>query len=372
MSTAPSPWLLSRRLDLGLLVGPAVLSVGVALCLPPGLGLPPWAWLLVVLGIDVAHVYASLWRTYAHPGEVARRPGLYLAMPIGVWLGLVLLAAVLPGWFWTVLAYLAVYHFIRQQAGIASLYRLREGLSGRSAEARAERWAHHALTVWPVLWWHAHLPRDFTWFTDTDFIPGLHPGVVWALLPVAIGLVGVHVAHRIRSRRWSPGRDLWLLVTALVWGLGIVGAHGDAAFSLPNVVHHGIPYVALVWWTGRQLHVQGRPTAMGGLPFTGRGWMAFLVPLLLFAFAEEWLWDRLLWFDHPGLFGTVGVELGPDATALALGTLSLPQVVHYLLDGFIWKMDGSNPGLREAWTPSVGVAGAHVGRLELQREEGVG
>lgn len=351
MSTSTaSPWLWSLRADVGLLVLPAVLAVGVSVFLPAGLQLPPEAWLLFVLGIDVAHVYASLWRTYAHPGEVARRPGLYLGMPLGVWLGLVTLAAVVPGWFWTVMAYLAVYHFIRQQAGIAALYRLREGLPSRSLSARFERWAHYALCGWPVLWWHAHLPRPFTWFTDTDFIPGLPEWMVWALLLPAVGVVVGHLVFRVRSRRFSPGRDLWLVVTASVWGVGILGVHGDAAFSLPNVVHHGVAYLALVWWTGRRMHRRGCPTALGGLPFTLRGLAVFGLPLLALAFCEEWLWDRLLWFDHPTLFGSWGVALGPTSTAVALGTLSVPQVVHYLLDGHIWKMDGTNPGLRAAWS----------------------
>jgi hypothetical protein len=32
--------------------------------------------------------------------------------------------------------------------------------------------------------------------------------------------------------------------------------------------------------------------------------------------------------------------------------LALPQVTHYWLDAFIWKMDGSNAGLREALFPA--------------------
>ena len=333
-----------------MLVGPAWVALAIALVLPSGLTLPPWAWLVAVLGLDVSHVYASLWRTYAHPGEVRRRPGLYLGLPLAVWLGLVALAAITPEGFWTVLAYLAVYHFIRQQWGIAALYRLREGLPGRSTDARLEKAAHYAVTAWPVVWWHAHLPRPFTWFTDIDFFTGLPPIVAWASLPVALGIVVAHIVVRVRSRRWSPGRDLWLLTTALVWGVGIVGVQSDAAFTLPNVVHHGVPYMVLVWWTGRQQRRAGRDTALGGLPFSPRGLPLFLLPLLALAFVEEWTWDRLLWFDHPGLFGTFAVDLGPSLTAMALGTLSVPQVVHYLLDGYIWRMDGSNPGLREAWS----------------------
>ena len=365
---APSPpeaphgrWLRSRRHDLGLLVLPAWGAVAVAVALPPGAMLPPWAWLVLVLGIDVAHVYASLWRTYAVPGEVARRPGLYLGMPLAAWLALVTLAAVAPGSFWTVLAYVAVFHFVRQQWGVAALYRLREGLPGRSTGARIERAAHYAVTVWPVLWWHAHLPRPFTWFTDDDFVPGLPPAVVWALLPVALLAVGLHVGQRVRSRRLRPGRDLWLLTSALVWGVGIWGVAGDAAFTLPNVVHHGVAYLALVWWTARRSPV---PSPLRAVPHPGRALLVFLLPLLALALLEEWAWDRFLWFDHPELFGAWGADLGPSATAVALGTLSLPQVVHYLLDGYIWRMDGSNPGLRAVWGPPSAEGGARAaGRM---------
>jgi len=41
------------------------------------------------------------------------------------------------------------------------------------------------------------------------------------------------------------------------------------------------------------------------------------------------------------------LELDPLAVSLATAILSLPQLVHYILDSYIWKFDGSNPGLRE-------------------------
>ena len=36
------------------------------------------------------------------------------------------------------------------------------------------------------------------------------------------------------------------------------------------------------------------------------------------------------------------------ALSLLVAVLSLPQVVHYALDGFLWKMDGTNPDLERA------------------------
>jgi hypothetical protein len=45
-----------------------------------------------------------------------------------------------------------------------------------------------------------------------------------------------------------------------------------------------------------------------------------------------------------------GVQLGsalPDALlAVVVPALILPQATHYVLDAWIWRFDGSNPGLR--------------------------
>jgi hypothetical protein len=39
--------------------------------------IPDWAWILLIVGIDVAHVYSSIHRTYVDPHELSRRPILY-------------------------------------------------------------------------------------------------------------------------------------------------------------------------------------------------------------------------------------------------------------------------------------------------------
>ena len=42
--------------------------------------------------------------------------------------------------------------------------------------------------------------------------------------------------------------------------------------------------------------------------------------------------------------------------SFAVAVVNLPQMVHFFLDAFIWKMDGSNPGLREAIFPAEKIA----------------
>ena len=49
-------------------------------------------------------------------------------------------------------------------------------------------------------------------------------------------------------------------------------------------------------------------------------------------------------------------ELEGWQRSFAVALVNLPQMVHFFLDAFIWKMDGSNPGLREAIFPAEKIA----------------
>ena len=65
-STNGVAWIVSRRFDVGLILGPPLLAVLVVLLVPTlrASDVPLWGWLVFVVCIDVAHVYASLYRTY--------------------------------------------------------------------------------------------------------------------------------------------------------------------------------------------------------------------------------------------------------------------------------------------------------------------
>ena len=70
--------------------------------------------------------------------------------------------------------------------------------------------------------------------------------------------------------------------------------------------------------------------------------LVYLGVLWLIAFAEELVWDRAVWHDHGWLFGDAW-----DVGALKLllvPLLALPQLTHYVLDGFIWRRR-SNPSV---------------------------
>ncbi len=350
-------WLRSARWDLAFFVLPGLAAVALVLALRgagviegPRDHLPPWAWLATVVAIDVAHVWATLYRVYLDEEERRRRSLLYTWLPAGVWLGGVLVYAVSDVAFWRVLAYVAVFHFIRQQEGFVRLYRRKAG------EKDGLRWdmaAVWVMTLYPVLHWHAHLPREFHWFRNRDFAALPLAPAMGVLSVLYWSFLAVYAVRAVVKRApWNPGKWGVLLATWACWYVGIVPFDSDLAFTITNVVLHGVPYLGLVLLVASRKQASPAPYAPGTVAarLFARGALGLLAAVLLLlaiAWLEEAVWDLLVWHDHPTIFGSFArADLGP-LLALVVPLLTVPQATHYLLDGVIWKLDGSNPGLRE-------------------------
>ncbi|MCA2977753.1 MAG: hypothetical protein INH41_26400 [Myxococcaceae bacterium] len=339
-AVAPTRWLFSPAVDVSVFAGSA-LGAALVVLLARASGLtgdtPLWAWLVFVLGIDVAHVWATLYRAYFDRAELARRPLLYAAAPLLAFGLSVSAHAVSPAFFWRCLAYVAVWHFIRQQVGWMTLYGRREGVD--DVTLRLDRLAMWAVTLGPVVWWHARLPRPFWWFREHDFVGGL-PRVVGdvalALHAAAlVAWVGRAAVRRVKGAPLPVARAVLLAATWVTWFGGVVLAQDDFTFTVMNVTLHGVPYLALLWRYARGRQAERGYGAVGAL--VRFGLPAFIGALLLLAFAEEFLWDTLVWHERPQVFGEGGLDLGPAALSLVVPLLSLPQTTHYVLDGFVWR-----------------------------------
>lgn len=333
---AGSSWLFSPRVDVAVFAGTALASAAVAFAgaaLGVGDDTPPWAWLLIVVGIDVAHVWSTLFRVYLDGEELRRRPVLYAGAPALAWALGVAAHAVSAAFFWRVLAYVAAFHFIRQQVGWMVLY----GRRAKSAEPviRLDRLAIYAATLGPLAWWHANLPRPFWWFREGDFVAGLPAWAGAAALGLHALVLAAWLGHALVRRVFHPGKALLLLATWVAWFGGIVLAQSDFAFTVMNVALHGVPYLALLFTYARGREREGGYGRLGAV--VRAGVPAMLALLLALAFTEELAWDRLIWHEHPMFFGGRGVELGEGLLALVVPLLSVPQVTHYLLDGFVWR-----------------------------------
>ncbi|QDU93891.1 hypothetical protein [Lignipirellula cremea] len=352
------PWLFSAPVDLLAFLGSAVLAL-MLLAYGGWAGLlheasPEWTWVPLVLLIDVAHVYATGFRVYFDRQELARRPLLYGGGPLLCYVLGVALYSESDLLFWRVLAYLAVFHFIRQQYGWVALYRARAGERDGWGK-RIDSGAIYAATLYPLLYWHAHLPRQFAWFVDGDFgqLPALLSRLAFPFY------VAVLTAYAIRSvlqwRRGRPqlGKDIVVATTVVCWYVGIVSFNSDYAFTVTNIIIHGVPYMVLVFWFWQfkpapsQTSQLSLPAADRAAPERRSWWPAlvmFVATIWLLAYAEELLWDWTILRERPWLFGP-GFRT-PDGWQLWIAPLlAVPQATHYLLDGFIWRRR-SNPDMR--------------------------
>ena len=342
------PWLFSAKVDLWTFLGSAALALGL-LVLGSWRGWldhesPEWLWITSVVLIDVAHVYATGFRVYFDGAELRRRPWLYLLVPV---LAFVIGAAVYSEGrllFWRTLAYLAVFHFVRQQYGLVALYRAKAG--DREPIGRViDTAAIYLATIYPLVYWHCH-PRRFAWFVATDFaqLPVIAERILAPVYWTALSLYAVRaIQQAVWRQQYNPGKDIVVLTTAVCWYVGIVSFNSDYAFTVTNVITHGVPYMVLVYW-----YREHRPEAASiASPVPSRRWprlLSFVGVLWLLAYAEELFWDCGVWHERSWLFGSAW-DIG-EFDQFLVPLLAVPQITHYILDGFIWRRR-SNPEFAE-------------------------
>jgi hypothetical protein len=341
----PNYWLFSKKIDLTVFLGSAVLSL-VLLLVGWELGIldgdsPEWTWVSAVLLIDVAHVWSTSFRVYFDIAELKRRLWLYLLVPVfGYALGVALYS---EGElvFWKALAVVAVFHFVRQQYGWVNLYRRKRG--------ETENWtwwvdtiAVYMATIYPLAFWMTSLPRNFEWFVPNDFV-SLPAVVSTVLFPLYVAALTAYAAKSfylyVTTGFVNIGKDIVVATTAVCWYAGIVLFNSDYAFTVTNVIIHGVPYFALIY-----VYARFRRESTGRVYRTlSSNWIFFLATLWAIAYVEELFWHRGVWHEKQWLFGSDWDWTNLKTYIVPL--LAVPQLTHYVLDGFIWRRK-SNPDLR--------------------------
>ena len=338
-------WLFSRNVDLSVFLGSAAASL-LLLAVGWQLGIlndqsPDWTWISAVLLIDVAHVWSTSFRVYFDTAELKRRFWLYVLVPVFGYVVGVALYSEGELTFWRALAIVAVFHFVRQQYGWVALYRRKLG------ETETWTWwidaaAVYVATIYPLAFWMTSLPRNFNWFVANDFFD-LPEFVETALFPLYVAALAAYAAKSIYLYKtkgfFNPGKDVVVVTTAVCWYVGIVPFNSDYAFTVTNVIIHGVPYFALIYF-----YAKFRRETSGIVYRTlSQNWLVFLATLWALAYVEELFWSRGVWHERQWLFG-------PDWDVGAwkmwfVPLLAVPQLTHYVLDGFIWRRK-NNPDFR--------------------------
>ncbi|MGQ2813985.1 hypothetical protein [Leptospira interrogans] len=347
-------WIFKPSLDLTFIIFPGIVSVVFLFILKKYNILPseinPWTWFCTVLLIDVAHVYSTLFRSYFNMEEWREKKNLLITLPIVCFLFSIFLYSFGTIWFWRIMAYVAVFHFIRQQFGFLALYR-------KKTTSVQVPFLFDKITIYlmggvPILYWHlTDQKREFSWFMEGDFLiypfPALANSILWLQQIWLCCYILIHIYHFTKYRSIPLGKILLVLNTWIVWFFGIVYFNSDFSFTITNVINHGVPYIFLLFY----YTIQNQSEIKIEMFQTG-SWIkilsCFLGILFVFAFIEEWIWDSFIWKDHSFIFKNsnfYSFELPEFVSALLVSVLFLPQFTHYILDAHLWKVEKSNPRL---------------------------
>jgi hypothetical protein len=367
----PRRWIISPLADLSLFLGTtlgSLLFISWEWIDRKAASTPLALYIFFICFIDVAHVYSTIYRVYLDPEERARRRLLYFGVIPAVYLIGLSAYLISPRIFWGLCAYYAIFHFTQQLAGFTAIYRRKgeEPDGWRSWAATLDKITVFAGTLYPILWWHAHLEdRRYAWFLHGDFVFdgklffGVPEWMARVALPVYLALGVSYLVRSVVTARQKGfvnwGKHAVVAATWITYGSGIVLFNSDVIWIAMIVPLHGIPYLALIWTYGRRRHREGAPGGSRLLHFIFRGpgrFWAFYCIVLFLAFFEEIIWEILVWQDQffrPGTYIDSVPTLVTENSwwyALWFPLLTIPQAVHYYLDRHLWKAK-ANPGLGE-------------------------
>lgn len=342
------PWIGKPWIDIIFILLPPFASLVFIMLFPAffqnNTDMPDMGWVILILLIDVAHVYSTLYRTYFDPSAFKKQKLILTAIPfIGFVIG-VIAYSISSHFFWRLLAYTAVFHFVRQQYGFMRIYSRKERAYRLSRVV--DKIAIYYATIYPLLYWHLSGPRNFNWFVSGDFLYAqsrvlLDVSSILYWLIIILYIIKEFLLL-VRTRYFNVPKNAVIAGTFLSWYFGIIYYNGDMAFTLLNVVSHGVPYMALVWIYGEKNYSKSnRGSRFLRIIFSRYGVIVFVGLLFLFAFIEEGLWDISVWKEHTSVFGSRhlgSITVEENLLAFIVPLLALPQITHYILDGFIWKM----------------------------------
>ncbi|MCT2408016.1 hypothetical protein NZD88_10745 [Chryseobacterium antibioticum] len=292
-----------------------------------------YTWLFLIVFVDVAHVYSTLFKTYFVKGEVKKRKLLYWGIPVLSWLLGVALFQFGSLVFWSGLALAAVFHFIRQQYGFMRIYARFEP---NNWSKRIDEVAIYSATVYPMLYWFK-TPRAFTWFVENEFdwlknLPDYTGPITIIYAVILMTWILKTVFEVFKTGNFNIPKIVLIAGTYLSWYFGIVYFNNDLVFTFLNVISHGIPYIALVYIREirqKENHQLDRLSVFK----SALGIFLFIGVILGFAFFEEFLWEVLVWNEHFSL----DLHVSENILQFLIPLLVVPQLSHYLLDGFIWR-----------------------------------
>lgn len=330
-------WIFNKKIDLIFIISPPFITLFLLLIFSSELETfsslhPTIPWVVLIILIDVAHVWGTLFKTYLVKKTFLSHKKLFIFTPLICFVFSLILLQVSQLFFWSILAFIAIFHFIRQQYGILKMYSRYENQMSKILNTITI----YTITLYPILYWICLKNRKFNWFVENEFylIPDstLYQYAYYFYLLVLFVYVIHEIYVFIRYKTIQIPKNLFIISTFISWYFGIIYFNSDIAFTALNVISHGVPYISLILFK-EVLPAKNEYVIANNLLKSKYAWILFFTIIFLLALFEEFIWDVSIWKEHISLF----LELDLPFKNWIIAFLTIPQFTHYILDGFIWK-----------------------------------
>lgn len=298
---------------------------------------------------DVPHVWGTIYKTYLDKSQLEKHKALYIWIPLITFIVLLILTLADSTLYllFFVLAFFAVFHFIKQQLWFIMLYAYKE-INKSNTSILMDKILAWIITWWPILYWFSNLDtRNYNWFTNDDFIklPDILFPAIWY---ISILFWLFYIWYEIfRYKKWeilNIWKYLYILWTFFVWFYWIVWTNSMLIFWLWNMLLHGWNFFAITYYSTKdRINKWLFKTYKIFNFFANKNIFLFILPLFIIWFIEQSTWALFLdneeffhYFYNMKLY-ELFKNINIYVFSITIALLALPQTTHYILDGIIWK-----------------------------------
>lgn len=288
---------------------------------------PYYFFLLGWLIVDGSHVYSTLLVSYMDRTIFQNLKWVLILTPLLLY---VLTSSLFyfgqEQVFAYFLAYLAMIHFIRQEFGWMKI--------ATRLDAEAPTWLNHVdkivsyiMTIAPMMWFMRKANSGF-WYKSGDLflVPDDIAYYGFSLFwPAVIVFLAVNGYHTYKTQTFNLTKFLVFINTFFGWYIAKTQTANIYLAVWLVIFHHGIPYYFIVFKTEK---ISGKYKLKEKLKFLH-------LPILYLSCVGIFY----LFMTNSCCSSAVGFlkTQGNLIKALVLAIAPVPQMTHFILDGFIWK-----------------------------------
>lgn len=275
--------------------------------------------LMITVGIDTAHVYATAWRSWFDKKEVMRARLLHIGVPLITLLTIFLWCVLGIPYLWSAVLYLTVFHHIRQFYGVH-----RWSFSLNRPKGPLATTELYAFTILPFVGYHFRNIEYQGFFTPEDMLRFPNQSalvVVYALLGISFASYLVKIIKQQIS---------WPVVSTIIFPAFInlycfLIAENFLVSLLPILAVHGVTYFHL------SAHAQAKVHGSFWLNHPRVALALIITVSVLLGGVETWLTESQLDIINSEYYR------GNWLMALGVAIVTTPAIYHYIADGFLWK-----------------------------------